>query len=247
MSLKIPKELKSEFKKGFNQYIKAMGRPIQVVLDPTQVSCPNCIWDNVQGKSSNVYNESFKKPVNIFPATDMQTKVYPQPFNVTSVSGVQYDPSLIDPKILRVSVCPVCLGEGVLISENTSCIVAVITTGYGQTGTEASTFIDLSAGRDGRQITRLKTKAENYAICRDAQYFIVDGIKMEIEIPAKLKGLGNLSITEVYLGTVKEDSSSNTKYDGDQRVNINQTGQSSDQADDSTPTIPPSVPGDDVW
>lgn len=247
MALKIPTSLKKEFQEGFDEYIKKMGRSVIAHLKPHEVQCPNCLFDNITHKSSNNWNTSFLKPVNIFPGTPEQKTIFPVPFNVTSASGVQYDPSNPNPKILAAGICPVCVGEGVLIIDNTTCFTAVVTVGKPQTGAEPSDFIDLSAGRDGMQLTRLKTFARNYAVCRDADYFIVDGVKYEIEIPAKLKGLGNKSIVEVWLSTVKVDSSSDTQYDTDSRLKITDFGQVSNQASNMTPTIPPVVPGDDVW
>lgn len=247
MSLKIPASIKKEFKDGFEEYIRKMGRSVIAHLKPNEVQCPNCIFDNYQHKSTNIWNTSFLKPVNIFPGTSYQKEIYPAPFNVTSVSGVQYDPTIPNPKILNVAVCPVCRGEGVLINDNTTCFNAVVTVGKPQTGAEPSDYIDLSAGRDGMQLTRLKTYANNYAVCRDAEFFTVDGIKYKIEVPARLKGLGNKAITELYLSTVDVDSSSDTEYDTDGRLKIVEFGQVSNQASNITPTIPPVVPGDDVW
>lgn len=247
MSLRIPTSLKKEFKDGFNEYIRKMGKPVYAYLPPYEVSCPNCIWDNLHGKSSNIYNLNFKRPVNIFPASASQRIVYPAPFNVTTVSGVQYDPALPNPKILQTVQCPVCAGEGLLFQENKSCFVGVVTVGKPQTGAQPSDFIDLSPGRDGMQLTRIKTFAKHYAVCRDAEYFVIDGVKYKQEIPARLKGLGNDSITELYLSTVTYDDSSNTKFDLESRVNVQELGQVSDQAPIGNPTIPPSVPGDDVW
>ena len=247
MSLQIPKILKKEFKEGFFEYIKEMGRDITVCMTPYSVDCPNCIYDNVQKRSSNVYNTSFIRPLNAFPNTPFQKLIYPVPFNVSTVSGVQYDPTLIDPKILIASNCPVCLGAGSITYDNRICIKAVVTWNYTQVGVEGAKFVDLAPGRDGKQLVRLKTYDYNYALCRDAIYFIVDGVKVEIATPAKLKGLGAKHITEVFLITVTVDNSSDTSYDNDSRTLITELGNESNQASVSTPTVPPSIPGDDVW
>jgi len=97
------------------------------------------------------------------------------------------------------------------------------------------------------QLTRVKTFSKHYAVCRDAIYYIIDGVKYKQEIPARLKGLGNDSITELYLSTIEHDDSSNSKFDFESRVNISEMGQVSNQASVITPTIPPLDPGDDVW
>lgn len=246
MSLNIPTSIKTEFKLGFAEYIKKMGRQVIIYLEPTIVDCPNCILDNVSKKSANVYNEFFKLPVNIFPGTVFQRVIYPQPFNVTSVSGVQYDPTNANPKILMTTVCPVCFGNGKLESPNSTCIIAVVTAGHNETA-KRDQYFDTSAGRDGFMGTRLKTYECNLAVCREAIYYLIDGVKMKNEVPPKLKGLGNLAITECYLSMIEETDTTNTSFDQDQRLQNSVFGQASDPAPSGTPTIPPLVPGKDVW
>jgi hypothetical protein len=243
MSFKIPKSLKKEFKRGFEEYIKAMGRNVKLILKPHEVRCPNCFFDLAQKKSSNVYNTSFVRPVNIFPATTFKKIVYPAPFNVTTVSGIQYDPAIVNPKILQVSVCPVCLGEGVLIEKNEFCIKAVVDRGMNSYG--GSKALDLSGGTDGTEVLCIKTYSDNYAICREAIAVIVDGIETAITIPPIIRGLGIDSLVEFYVTTIKEDMSSSIKYDKDSRLDINEKGETSDQAPVSTPTIPPNTVGED--
>jgi hypothetical protein len=247
MSLKIPASLKKEFKKGFDEYIKVMGRTVQAYLEPFTVDCPNCIYDNTQKKSSNVYDETFKTPLNIFPGSSAQRIIYPAPFNVVSVSGVQYDPSIPNPKILKAAICPTCKGEGVLIQNNIVCIQAVVTRGISKTDVEGPDMMDLSGGLDGLDVVRLKSFSCNYSVIRDAKYFIIEGIKAKLENPPRLKGLGSDAIVEAYLTTVKEDISSSDKYDKDVRIDINVHGTASNQAPSGTPTIPPVTAGDDVW
>jgi hypothetical protein len=243
MVIKIPTELKKEFAQGFDEYIKAMGRRIEVYLEPTKVDCVNCLFDPIQKKSANIYNEEFRRPVNIFPGTPFQQKVYPAPFNVTSVSGVQYDPALADPKILTVSICPVCKGSGILVHDNVISFIGVFT--IGKSGNPG--FEDLPPGRDGIQYARIKTFSSNYSVCRESKYFIVDGIQYKIEIPARLKGLGSQTITELYLSEVEVTPSISINYDKDPRIQNTDLGNISNQAPISVPTIPPIVPGDDVW
>lgn len=246
-SFKIPASLKSEFKKGMDEYIKVMGEKIEVQLSPYTVDCPNCIFDIIQQKSSNIYDTSFLKPVNIFPGTSHQRKIYPAPFNVLSDTGVQYDPSIPNPKILQTALCPTCKGEGILTEDNSVCITGVVTRGINRAAAESSDLKDLSAGREGITLIRIKTYGCNYALCKDAKYFIIAGIKYKLEVPTRLKGLGNKAIVEMYLSEIDEGTSIDTGYNLDPRVQINTKGQVSDQADISMPTIPPVIPGDDVW
>lgn len=237
------KQLKKAFKKGFDEYLKTMGREIIVVLKPFSTDCPNCYADKSRNVSANIYNESFKRPVNIFPGTAVQRKIYPAPFNVESVSGVQYDPDLIDPKILNVSICPVCKGEGKLIVQKNISIIGLVT------WNPKEELKDLSPGFDGESVCRIKTFEYNYAVIREAEYFLVNNIKClqaKTGVP-RLKGLGEDHIVEFYLQAVKEDKSVSTKFDDDQRLQYNNIGIASDQAPESNPTTPPTVPGDEVW
>lgn len=245
--LNISKILKKEFKKGFYEFIDTMGQKVEVFIPPHSVTCPNCLWDSVQNSSINVFNNEFKRPLIVFPNTIYAKTIYPVPFNIDIDTDIQYNPQLIDPKILQCNICPVCNGEGKITSDNSICIQCLVTWDYSQTGGETTKYLDLSAGRDGKQIVRLKTYDYNYAICRDALYFIINGIKCEVVIPPKLKGLGDKHITEVFLVTVAVDASSEIMYDTDTRLSLNSLGTHSNQASSGTPTIPPNLPGDDVW
>jgi hypothetical protein len=246
----IPKSVKREFYKSFSEYLDVTKDTLTVYLNPYTADCPNCIIDNVQKVSSNVYDTNFLRPVYIFPETPFKRKIYPIPFNVTSASGVQYDPSVADPKILTATRCPVCFGDGVLKSPNSHCMKALITWDYRPKG-ENTQFLDLSAGRESKQIIRIKTYDYNYALCRDALYFILnDGlnssIKAKIVNPAKLKGLGDRHITELFLVTTAIDSGPEAGYNVDKQAIVTR-GEESNQAPILTPTIPPDKPGDDVW
>lgn len=243
MSFKIPKSLKKEFKKGFEEYIKVMGRTVILVLKPHEVKCPNCFYDPTQKRSSNTYNTSFIRPVNIFPTTTFKRIIYPAPFNVVSVSGVQYDPAILNPRILQGDACPVCIGAGVLTGKNEFCIRAVVDRGIKAEG--GPQLLDLSSGFNGLEILSIKTYSDNYALCREAVSVMVDGVETTVAIPPIIRGLGTDSLVELYVSTIKENMSSSTKYDKDSRLNINDKGGVSNQAPISSPTVPPNVVGDD--
>ncbi|RKZ96083.1 MAG: hypothetical protein DRQ40_02000 [Gammaproteobacteria bacterium] len=241
----IPRTLKKQFKKGISQYIQEMGRDIVVVLPPYSTDCPNCLYDTSAKKSANVYDLQFIRPVNIFPGKPIQKTVYPQPFDTTEDDispDVQYDPSLSNPKILKSSICPVCRGLGILTEENKICIRAHIT------WNPKEEFLDLSAGRDGVPICRIKTFKEHYALCRDSKSFTIDGVKCIVDTPPRVKGLGDIHLIEFYAIQVPVDDSVTIKYDGDPRINKDLVGQASDQASAASPTTPPIIPSDDgAW
>lgn len=243
--VKIPTSLKTTFKKGIKNYIKEMGREITVILPPVEADCPNCIWDAVSNKSTNVYNQAFIRPVNIFPGKSYQTLVYPKPFNISDSDvdpGIQYDPTLPNPAPLKSSVCPVCKGKGVITKDNNICIKAHIT------WNPKEEYLDLSAGRDGVPMCRIKTYKDHYSLCTEAKSFLIDGVKCVMETPPKVKGLGDVHLIEFYLVQTQVDDKVTIKYDEDPRVNKDLVGQISDQASVGTPTVPPSIPSDDgAW
>lgn len=233
--------LKKQFKAVWNEYLDKNGKDILVEATPLAVSCPNCIQDGNRNKSLNVYNTSFIRPVNIFPGTPNQITVFPQPFNVTTVSGVQYDPANLNPKILTTAVCPVCIGEGKLVAKIFHTIKAVIT------WNPEERLKDTSQGWEGDPICRIKVHNSNYALVRDAIRFVVDGVSCKLDIAPRVKGLGGDHLVEAYLITTAPGHSLTNNYNSDTRVNVNTIGTISDQAPPVTPTIPPVVPGDDVW
>lgn len=240
--MKFPKKAKKEFNKGFDLYLKNMGRDITVVTPPLSTDCPNCIFDSVRQKSSNVYDETFLRPVNIFPGTLVQKTVYPIPFNISTLPvGIEIDPNVTPPRILKTSRCPVCFGEGVLTSPVTYCIKALVTWNPKEKITENS------GGRDGAPICRIKTFKCNYELILKSTEIIVDGIKTELHIPPRVKGLGADHIVEAYLITDEAGYQVSNNYDGDTRADLDTYGQASEQADVGTPTIPPTIPGDDPW
>lgn len=232
-------KLKKEFKKGIDTYLKEMGRNIFSVLDPFVTDCPNCLHSDYSNLSANIYNTSFVRPINIFPGTSAQEIIYPQPFNVTSDVGVQYNPLNPNPKILKTTVCPVCKGEGKLTKERKECIKALVT------WNPKEMIQEESAGREGHPICRIKTFNCNYAILRDAKSFIVDGVFCRLHIPPRVKGLGADHLIECYLITTDVKASVSTNYNNDPRLNNATQERSSDQAPNTTPINPPVIPSEE--
>lgn len=238
MSINFAKH-KKEFKKGIDSYLNNMGRNITIFLKPFITDCPNCIASDFSSKSANVYDTTFIRPVNIFPGTALQETVYPRPFNVDSATGVQYDPSDPNPKILKTTVCPVCTGEGKLIRDRKHCLKALVT------WNPKEMLQEESAGREGHPICRIKTFKCNYAIIRDAKKFLVDGVECKLHIPPRVKGLGADHLIEAYLITSQVEASVSTNYNNDPRLNDRVQERTSDQAPSGTPTIPPIIPSDE--
>ena len=106
-------------------------------------------------------------------------------------------------------MCPVCRGAGTLIQENRVLVKAVVDRNQsGGPGAKGPQVFDLSAGRDARDLLRLKTFSCNYKLFRDATSFIVDGVITKAESPVLLKGVGIDALVEVYVSTIKEDAGS---------------------------------------
>lgn len=233
------KKQKKQFEKGINSYINNMGRNIIVFLEPFSTDCPNCINSTFGEKSANVYNVNFTRPVNIFPGTPAQEIIYPQPFNVSSVTGVQYNPSNPNPKILKTTVCPVCKGEGKLIKERKHCLKSLVT------WNPKEKLMEESAGREGHPICRIKTFKCNYAIIREAKKFLIDGVECRLHIPPRVKGLGADHLIEAYLITNEIKANVTTNYNFDPRLNDRVQERTSDQAPVGTPINPPVIPSED--
>lgn len=247
---KIPKSISKEFKKGIADLITQQGRKVTVCLPDVVTDCPNCLYDSVTRASAGVYDLSFIRPVYIFPNTDQEKIIYPRPFNVSEEivnSGVVYDPNIVNPGILNTTICPVCKGKGVLTTTPTVCIKAIVTWDP-KSPTHDGTMVEYSAGRFNSNIARLKTYPCNYAVCREAKKFTVDGVSCEIFRPAHVKGIGGEHLVELHVQTTQAiDDSVTRSFDNDDRININPLGYSSNQADEYTPNNPSTNLGDEEW
>lgn len=97
----VDNSIKQTYKRLINQTIEDLHKPIILHLPPTSVSCPNCIYDSINKKSSGVFDTSFVSPTVIFGNT-------------------------ITPTSFNRSRCPICYGEGILTSSNTKSVKALV-------------------------------------------------------------------------------------------------------------------------
>jgi len=237
------------FKKTMDRFIKVNGRPIIVRLPPVSSDCPNCLTDPLfdQNESINRYNEAFVRPVNVFPGTTEERIVYPKPFNVLSVSGVIYDPSDPNPRILNTAVCPVCKGRGKLTVTPEVCINGNFNW-HPRSGLSDGKMTDISAGRFPSNIGIIKTDLCNYAICRDAVEFVLNnGVRCQTYETAVKKGIGEDAFVEIYVQKVDSTDSTSKDQVSDPRVNIRPIDSVSDQSNPGTPHSPPNTFADDEW
>ena len=77
----ITRKMKQDYKKKMQQLVTDLSQDLVVIQEsPMFVDCPNCIWDSINKKSSNVFDSTFVTPVGIFADTDQSRTVNPISF-----------------------------------------------------------------------------------------------------------------------------------------------------------------------
>ena len=103
----ISTAVKRNFKKITQQLVQDLSQPLRIIQEsPAFVDCPNCVWDSINKKSSNVFQSSFTAATIIFVSTDQERVISPVSFTEGR--------------------CPVCIGEGQLFTTKEICISAMI-------------------------------------------------------------------------------------------------------------------------
>ena len=195
----VPSGVKKEFKSLTQQLVLDLSQSLRIVQEsPSFVDCPNCIWDSINRKSSNVLDASFTVPVTIFAGTDQERLV-----STTSFTSGR---------------CPVCLGEGQLFTEKEVCIPAMVN--YLSAGDRGGRFLDLPAGREGVNLMIVKTLACNYELLLNNSVFVVhDVVKCEKFQPPFLRGLGGEeAVCEMVLQTTEAGSRTSGKMGGGDKL-----------------------------
>lgn len=190
----IPTSVKKHFKKVTQQIVLDLSQPMTVVQEsPLFVDCPNCIWDSINKKSSNVFNASFVSPTTIFSGTDQERTITP----VSFTSGR----------------CPVCIGEGQLFTNREVCIPAMIN--FINPGEFGAKYIDLPAGKEGVNFAVVKTLACYYdLLARNDVFVIHNNIKCEKYRPPLVRGLGgDEAVVEMVIQTSEAGQLSTGKFD----------------------------------
>jgi hypothetical protein len=166
------------------QLVRDLSQPFCIVQEsPNFVDCPNCIWDSINKKSSNVFDASFVVPITIFSGTS--------------------DERLITPISFTVGRCPVCIGEGQLFTKKEICIPAMVN--YLSAADRGGRYSDLPAGKEGVNFMIVKTLACHYDLLANNQIFIVhNNIKCEKFQPPFMRGLGGEeAVCEMLLQTTE--------------------------------------------
>jgi hypothetical protein len=190
----IPNKVKKEFKRITQQVVTDLSQPLVVVQEsPMFVDCPNCIWDSINKKSSNVFDSSFTVATIIFVGTDQQRTVDP----ISFTSGR----------------CPVCIGEGQLFTNKEVCIPAMIN--FIGPGASGGGFEDMAAGKEGVSFAVVKTLACHYdLLARNKVFVIHNNIKCEKFRPPFVRGLGGEeAVTEMVIQTTEAGQLASGKFD----------------------------------
>lgn len=162
-----------------------MSQPLVVVQeDPIFVVCPNCVFDSINKKSSNVFDASFTSPVTIFQGTDQERTLTPTTFSLGR--------------------CPVCIGEGQLFTATELCIPALVNYRVLSSDKEKG-YLDYPAGKEGESAIQIKTLYCFYEILRANSVFVVYGnVKTEKIMPPLVRGLGSdQAVCEMWLQTTE--------------------------------------------
>lgn len=190
----IPSSVKKKFKQAMQQVVLDLSQPFVIVQEsPMFVDCPNCLWDSINKKSSNVYNASFTVATTIFTGTDQQRTIEPLSFTQGR--------------------CPVCIGEGQLFTNKEICIPAMIN--FQGSGSRGGEFESMPAGKEGVNYVLVKALACNYdLIARNEIFVIHNNIKCEKFRPPFVRGLGGEeALVEVLLQTTEAGQLSSGKFD----------------------------------
>ena len=159
------------------------------------MDCPNCVWDSINKKSSNVFQSSFTAPVTIFPSTDQERVITPSSFTEGR--------------------CPVCIGEGQLFTPKEICIPAMIN--FLSAGDDRQGgFVQMEAGKEGKNSLLVKTLSCHYELLLNNEIFIVhNNVKCEKFTPPIVRGLGGVeAITECVMVTVEVGQRTSAKFGG---------------------------------
>ncbi len=169
----VPNSIKTEFKKLTQQLVLDLSGNLTIVQEsPMFVDCPNCIWDSINKKSSNVFDASFTSASTIFSSTDQERTISP-----VSFTGGR---------------CPVCIGEGQLFTSKELCIPAMINF-FSAADDRQGGFVQMAAGKEGKNSLLVKTLACHYELLLNNEIFMVHGgIKCEKFTPPIVRGLGGV-------------------------------------------------------
>lgn len=190
----VPSRVKNEFKKLTQQLVLDLSQDLAIVQEsPLFTECPNCIWDSINKKSSNVFDATFTVPVTIFSATDQARTINP----VSFTSGR----------------CPVCIGEGQLFTSREVCIPAMVNF-FSPADDRGGGFVQLAAGKEGKNTLLIKTLACHYELLLNNEIFMIhNGVKCEKFSPPIVRGMGGVeAVAECWMQTAEVGQRASDKF-----------------------------------
>jgi hypothetical protein len=189
----VTKKMKQDYKKKIQQLVTDLSQDLVVVQEsPLFVDCPNCIWDSINKKSSNVFDSTFNSSDIIFVGTSDQRTINPISFTTGR--------------------CPVCIGDGQIFTNKEICIKAMINF-FSETGRRGS-FMSEAAGKEGVSLVIIKTLPCNYKLLLDNEVFFINtNIKLGKFKPPFLRGLGGEdAVCETLMQLVDEGQRTSGDY-----------------------------------
>jgi len=196
----VPKKVRKEYKDLVQRLILDLSQQLVIVQEsPMFVDCPNCIWDSINRKSSNVFDASFTVPVAIFQSTS--------------------DERIISPFSFTAGRCPVCIGEGQIFTHKEVCIPAMVNF-VSATSPTTGGFISTAAGKEGVNALVVKTLACHYELLLNNEVFFIHGnVKCVKYKPPFLRGMGGEdAVCEVILQTADEGQRTSGKLGGGDKL-----------------------------
>jgi hypothetical protein len=149
----VPSKFIQQFRKDQKQLVLDLSRSIVVGFDSTMVEqCPNCLYDLASASSGAIFS-NFTGPAILFQGTPQQMTIYPRPFK---------------------QKCPVCRGAGKLTVPFEKTIPAHVT----WESTDQETIVAMPVGSYEHHWVVLKSDSKYYQDFADADYFVVDGVKV---------------------------------------------------------------------
>lgn len=195
----ITKKMKQDYKKKIQQLVTDLSQDLVVVQEsPMFVDCPNCIWDSINKKSSNVFDSTFNSSDIIFAGTSDQRTLNPISFTTGR--------------------CPVCIGDGQIFTNKEICIKAMVNF-FSETGRRGS-FMSEAAGKEGVSLVIIKTLPCNYRLLLDNEVFFINtNIKLGKFKPPFLRGLGGEdAVCETLMQLVDEGQRTSGDYGSGEKL-----------------------------
>lgn len=195
----VTKRMKQDYKKKIQQLVLDLSQELIIVQEsPMFVDCPNCVWDSINKKSSNIHDATFVAPIIIFSGTSEERTISPIPFTEGR--------------------CPVCIGEGQIFTPKEVCIPAMINF-FSETGRRGS-FMSTAAGKEGVSLVTVKTLACHYDLLYNNEvFFMHSNVKLGKFKPPFLRGLGGEdAVCETLMQTQDEGQRTSGKLGGGEKL-----------------------------